>query len=215
MDIVIPLLNSSRDNYIELRHALRSFEKWLNPSRVILVGGKPSWYRGDHIGYDDYHPIFKERNIYDKLKRAAEVSKEFYYCNDDHFLLAPYQGLHHKGYMYDNMETKPLGGSYWHTLNNTMAVLIGKSTLDYDTHCPILMNRDVLNSINVNWKVQYGYGVKTLYAYHQKDKGVQHTDYKYVHIPTDPKVPYFSTADICDNKNYLATLFPYKSNFEK
>ena len=217
MDVIIPLLNSSRDNYLELRYAIRSFQRWLNPDRVIIVGGKPSWFKGVHLQHEDYIAVFKERNIFDKLKLGAQhTTGDFYFCNDDHFLMAPYQGLHHKGYMYETKATKPLSGSYWQTLNNTQAALVGKSTLDYDTHYPILMNKDVLNSIDADWKVQYGYGVKTLYAYHQKERGEKHPDHKYNHIPSEIHSPYFSTSDICDNKAVmLPRLFPIKSNFEK
>ena len=216
MVVLIPLLNESRNNYFELRYALRSFEKWLNPSSVLLVGGCPHWYKGDHIPHKDYYAPDKEKNIFDKLKAGAEViNGEFMFCNDDHFLLDRYQGLHHKGPMDYTVTTYRIDGSYRKTLNNTMD-RFGDMIYDYGTHYPMKMNTNGVNRIKLDWTIQYGYEVKTSYCYTNHEFGIFFPDAKYNHIPKLIERPYFSTSDICDNMHKeLPKLFYNKSKWEK
>jgi hypothetical protein len=215
MVVIIPLLNGSRNNYFDLKHALRSFDKWLNPDRIILVGGKPDWFKGEHIPHPDYFPVHKEKNIFDKLKAGADVvNGEFMFCNDDHFLLAPYQGLLHKGRMDYNVTTYSDHGSYRKTLENTMTYF-NRDIEDYGIHYPMLMTTEGVNKIQADWRVQYGYEVKTMYCYTNHEYGKFHPDLKLNHIPKEINRLFFSTSDICDNSHkVLPLLFPDKSKFE-
>lgn len=219
MDCVIPLLNSSHNNYYELRYALRSFERWLNPDRVFLVGGKPNWYCGDHIQYKDFHPVSKESNIYQKLLAylSQEDRGDFYFCNDDHFLMATYMGLLYKGYLKGTHDGKPYNGSYSRTLRNTMQ-MVGEDALDFDIHYPILL------PAGFDWKISddfmtmpFGVAVKTSFVYANgwQNDGILSDDHKLLHIPDDIiRYPYFSTHDRCDNLSRLEDIFPDKSKWE-
>jgi hypothetical protein len=211
MDVLIPLINGK--GFYELRYALRSFEKWLNPERVLIVGGKPDWYTGEHLPHKDYEVMFKEKNIFDKTVAGAELlDGDFYFCNDDHFLLAPYQGLHHKGRMIDNLRIRNKNGSYGRMMQNTIDVF--GDVMNYDTHCPMVMNRGGLKAINLKWTVHHGYCFKTSYCASNNITGVFHEDHKFNTIPKTLNVPYFSTTESCNNLSVLPRLFPTKSKYE-
>lgn len=212
MDVVIPL-TKCRDNF-ELRYALRSFDKWYSPDRVVLVGGCPEWFNGEHIEHDDYHALFKEKNIHDKVKKgAALLGGDFMMCNDDHFALAPYPGLHHKGKLKNTLKGRNLNGTYGRLLINTIEWF--GDVDNYDTHCPMVMNLAGILNIKVDWSIHNGFGFKTSYVYSNGLSGTYFEDAKYHTIPKTINRPYFSISESCSNLNYLSKLFPTKCKWEK
>lgn len=212
MDVLIPLINGR--GFYELRYALRSFEAHFKPDRILIVGGKPDWYKGEHLPFKDYGPIFKEKNIFDKTVAGAELlSGDFYFCNDDHFVMAPYWGLHHKGKMADNLRSRNRNGSYGRMMQNTIDIF-GDHINNYDTHCPMVMNKAGLDKIKLDWSIHFGYGFKTSYVYSNGLDGDFYDDGKFNTIPREIKRPYFSTTESCTNLNYLQRLFPNKSKYE-
>lgn len=212
MVAVIPLLNRSRNNYIELRYALRSFEKHLGVNSCILVGGLPEWYNGDRIPYPDANSMLtKERNIFDKLKAGAELVKEFLFANDDHYVFTPYWGLHHKGLLSECAKVKH--GSYGRTLRNTIDAF--GDVENYDTHCPMIMTAEQVNNVRVNWGVPCGVGVKSSVVHSNGLKGSYYPDMKVRAIPDKIDRHYISTTEDVVNINELRKYFPHKSIFEK
>lgn len=209
MTLIYPLLNSSLNNYYELKYSIRSICSVYTVTRVILVGGKPDWYTGEHIPFKDYGPIRKEENIFHKV-RATGVDGMF--CNDDHYLLAQLE-LHHKGSMHANYLVKKKNSSYARTLKNTLSVL-GEDVNDYDTHCPMFVTAEGLSKLQDNWP-QWGFGFKTMYCYTNNLTGCYYPDAKYQVIPDVIDRPYFSIQDGCANINKLEVLFTKKSIFEK
>src|SRR5690606_4266018 len=112
-----------------------------------------------------------ERNIYSKVKYACnieEVSENFLFMNDDHFLLSDFSAhefpYHYKGFLSDTMLKNQ--GNYRKTMNHTRKHLLsaGKEQLDFDTHCPIIYNKEkfIKTFENINWNVPYGYGIKSM-----------------------------------------------------
>ncbi len=213
MDVVIPLINQR--NFFELKYAIRSFERWFNPERVVLVGGKPDWFTGEHIPFPDYNPLFKEKNIHDKTKAGAKLlGSPFLFCNDDHFVLAPYWGLHHKGKMNDCLKQRNRNGTYGRMMVNTMDIF-GEDIFNYDTHCPMMMDLAGIENIKLDWSIHNGYCFKTSYAYSNGLTGEFYEDGKYNTIPGEIKRLYFSTTESCNNLHVLERIFPTKSKFEK
>lgn len=206
-DIIIPLGRGSKHDNIELRYALRSVHKYLaGYGRLILVGECPEWCRPDiHIEYEDSPGIrCKERNIYEKILVGCERSSaKFLYMNDDHFLLQPILidkfPLHYKGHLKQSLQRTHSG--YKYSLNNTVAVLVknGHMQLCYDTHAPCLMDRDKFTEImpGYNWKLPYGYVVKSLYFNTLKIVGEQYPDSKLYddNIVSVKGRQYFSISD--------------------
>jgi hypothetical protein len=147
--------------------------------RVIIVGDVPNIIRnvthipsGDESGYQR-----AAKNIYRKLKLAAEISDLFLVVHDDHFLLRdtvageyPYC---HRGPI--SPEGKPTG--YRMLLENTLDQFPGAN--DFDVHCPILMTAEGLGKLDaLDWEKPYGYGIKSAYCYLNNIEGETFSDLK-------------------------------------
>lgn len=172
-DIVIPLIKN-KDN-LELRYCLRSIEKHLSGvGKIFIIGYKPDWLRNCEVIHwiDNPDSKMKEWNICSKLMgvtQSAEISDDFLFMNDDHFLLQDFDAgnfpIYHKGEIYETM--KKNSGTYRAPCNHARKVLIanGLPTLDFDVHCPHLINKAKFMTTvpNVDWSVDYGYLIKSLY----------------------------------------------------
>jgi len=231
-DIVIPYLHSPRNNGLELRFCLRSIEKYLKDYNDIwIIGDKPSWLKNcKHISVKDSpYPRLKENNIYRKIIAACEnpeVSENFLFMNDDHFLLkphiAPTFNYYHRGELYASMVKNK--GSYRATLNHSKKVLEerGLPPLDYDCHAPIIYNKKnfIKAFEGLVWK-DWGYAIKSIYCGINKIEGMYMTDCKISsNIPRDIKLKaqnreWFSTGNINPNMEiFLSGLYPKKSIYE-
>lgn len=227
MNLLLPLLNHSPNNYYELRFALRSLCIHNPIERCLVVGGKPNWYTGEHLPYKDYKPQLKEQNIRDKVNAGAQYLRltttdnnfirdineptEFLFANDDHFVLAPYPGAHNKGLLSDCLKNRHPNGSVSHMLRNTLQYF--GDVVNTDTHCPLIMTAEGVERTMFDWP-DWGLGFKTAYCAVNKIDSVYHPDTKLNDLTVIPDVPYFSTADGCKNLERLFDLFPNKSIFE-
>lgn len=219
MDIAIPLSEHSDNNFLDLRYALRGFEKFLNPSKVFIIGHLPAWCKNVvHIpATDNPDTAMRERNIFEKLLLCP--SNEFVYCGDDYYLLEPWKEEYHWDMLLANkLYTMGRFSTYQKTISNTLRILPqGKN---YDTHCPIQMKRDVLHSLKrMRWEVPFGYCLQSLYARAAGVVGAQYPDMK-MRAPfklEDVGVrKWFSTADgVVDKiKPLMNKLYTKKSKYE-
>lgn len=229
-DIVIPLGARSYDNYRELRYCLRSLQKHLKGiSQVFIIGHKPDWITDViHIPCeDDPRSRFKERNICNKMLAACRderVSNDFLMVHDDHYLLQDFEAGSFP-YVHHGMLT-PGPGQYGETKRNTMALLSDVPN-DYDSHCPILFNKErFVNAMSkADWSKWYGYLVKTLYCVYNGIRAEYYPDLKIRYMPTVEAIReaikgrrWFSTGDRVFNnsamKEVMEKLYPQKSKYE-
>jgi hypothetical protein len=172
VDIVIPFVHSHNGDR-ELKWSVRGFRKFLKGLRSIyIIGERPrSKEVSDYIylpfSQASYAYEWKERSIYDKLKQAcyiSEVSDPFLYANDDHFLLRPVEASQFPYYHSGVKITSTVAGSYAETIRNTRR-LLGENYTNFDVHTPILIHKEPFISTfsHVNWKVRYGYCIKSVY----------------------------------------------------
>lgn len=180
IDIVIPLAKSKID-FLDLRYCLRGIEKYVPHRNIYIIGEKPSWIKNVlHIKHED-HPNekFKERNIYNKILKAFSVegiSDDVWFHNDDHLIIdelpTPYPN-YYKGALSEAIMKNT--GSYKATMLRTCNFLLdnGKNTLNFDTHTPIVYNRDKFYKAfeNVKFDEAFGYGIKSIYANMNDIKG--------------------------------------------
>lgn len=229
VDICIPLNNRSTQKNLELRYCLRSIEKHLKGvGNVFIIGYKPDWVTGCiHIPLEeDPRNRFRDRNIMSKMAAASKdrrVSKDFLMVHDDHFLLGYYCAdmfpYYHCGPMV------PGQGQYASTKQNTIS-LLGECN-NYDTHCPILFNKEkFMRSVALaDWSKWYGYCMKTLYCVLNGIDGEFMDDIK-IRMPLKADEiklaiagrKWFSIGDRCwvpnGMKEVLQTLYPNKSKYE-
>lgn len=175
MDIVIPLGGGSRWDNNELRYCLRSVQKYVKDvGEIIIIGVKPKWIKNVvHIPCDDdLDPEAKEKNILKKVLLACDLlDGDFMFMNDDHFLLSPVT-LPYPSYFDFQLPQKLIGrtlkGRYYKAQVNTIKALTAKSLplKNFDIHVPMIYNRDLFRKAmaQYDWKVPFGYVIKSLYA---------------------------------------------------
>lgn len=212
MDVVIPL--KKQGEYNELKYALRGLQVYYPDTNVHLIGAKPDWFTGHHIeAEDDPDPVFKERNIYNKILLAFQHLDRFLFLNDDHHILAPVDYLHHRGTLAAHISTRNPNGSYTHTLRNTLAI---GAVNDYDVHCPIWYEKQAFDKLAaLDWNKPWGYGIKSAYCHLNGLHGTEYTDMKFYHEigDIDGRL-WFSTSNGC-NLRKLVLMYPEKSIWEK
>lgn len=175
IDVVIPL-GKSKTDYLDLRYTLRGIEKYLkNYRNIYLIGEKPKWVNNIiHIEHNDNpKKEYKEFNIYSKILRVCAESgctNDFLFMNDDHVLLEEINATgypyYHRGDLTVAMKTNT--SNYRATLNHTRKYLrnLGLEELHFDLHCPIVYNKEefIESFKDVDWSVNWGYGIKSIYA---------------------------------------------------
>ncbi len=233
IDVVIPLNHRSFWNDNELKYALRSIQKHLKNYRdVFIIGNKP---RGGlvnlgHIPFPDQF-LYPARNIFAKIMKACkndEISENFLFMNDDHFLLSNFEAdkfpFFYKGFLKEDLSNPT---DYKHTIENTIRVLNGAHPLkNFDTHTPILYNKKrFIESLDIyDWNLPHAYAIKSLYCNVQNIPGVYEPDGKIRRAKeasmlrsylANKKV--FSIDDTAINiplENYFKSLYPEKSKYE-
>lgn len=241
MDIVIPLGSGSKHNNLELRYALRSIEQYVSfsafegPGNIFIVGDRPEFiHHVIHIqAYDTPESKWKEQNIFLKVMAAIDdprLSDDFILFNDDHFLLEEFdiEKVFFKGRLDFSLRQRTLHESYANTIRNTLQMY--PNSLDYDVHCPMVMNKDLFRAwvAHAEWHVPFGFSIQSLYGNGLAQKmGAQvfhHEDCK-IRTPMTPAEirgtivdwKFFSIGDeaLNDNmKQVLQELYPNKSDYE-
>ena len=154
MDIVYICRNGENE---ELRYSIRSVVANLPHSNIWLVGGKPDWYTGNFIPYQN-----KAASKFENIRLAhypiidcAEISDNFILMNDDFFILQPMESLEvvHGGLLEDKVaEYASLSpaSAYTRLLRNTHTELLRKGIrqpIDYDIHVPMPMDKKGLATV--------------------------------------------------------------------
>lgn len=147
IDIVIPLRNDSKWENNEIRYCLRSVEKHLDNIRdVYIIGHKPKFLTNvKHIPMRDTSQ-WVTVNIRKKLLAACDhpdISPNFLYMNDDHYLLESFD----KDHFYYCGTLQEAEGSTNHSIyrqiiRNTI-YRMSSTSLNYDIHTPVLINKKV------------------------------------------------------------------------
>ncbi|HRI24369.1 MAG TPA: hypothetical protein PLZ45_06810 [Ferruginibacter sp.] len=209
MNLVIPLRNDNR--YEQLRFALRSITKQHKIDRCIIVGGRPGWYKGDHLPHKDYSHILKEHNIRDKvIAGASTITGEFMFANDDHILLSPLTKTYHKGFLQPELANRFGNGSYTRCLRNTYERY--GNVANVDTHCPMMLDAELVKRTDFDWP-DFGIGFKTCYAQENNIGSDYYPDCKVSVLKEVRNRLWFSMTDQFNVKE-LFGIFPEKSIFE-
>lgn len=234
MKLVIPWLGSDST---ELRYCLRSMDMHMKGvTGLIIIGyAPPGWLKDyTHIRYrDDINQKWSHRNVWEKLQTVQE--EEFLWSADDVYLLKDFRAkrlpYYFTGPLTDQLTGRNPKNPYYATLSNTLD-FIGLEAIAYNTHCPIVIDKDRLNATmikmetiegnlqvtgEVDWNKPYGYCIKTLYA--QGMKGMQIADCKLMAKEQDlTGRPWFSTSPTFmrrGGERLLKGLYPRPSRWEK
>jgi hypothetical protein len=234
--IAIPLGTGSRWNDTELRYCLRSAEKHLTGyGDVFIIGERPEWLRNViHIPCPDYgdKTYDKERNIYGKIMAACaddRVTDDFFFMNDDHFLLQDYEAgkfpYYCQGWLGEFMTVT----DYNNTVRNTNELLwpLGHDCLYFDIHCSIVYSKEKFTWCvsDADWSKPFGYCIKTVYGNTVAGlQAIEYPDLKINEVYSSDKIrkliagrPWFSIGDQAREGGLLKVLqelYPRKSKYE-
>lgn len=236
MDIIYPIDQGSIWNDTELRYSLRSVQKHLTGfSNIWIIGKLPDFVQGvNHIPFDDVQQN-KEANIWAKIMRACEessISQDFLFFNDDHFLLSDFDAktfpFYYKGTL-ENLLARNRRGIYYRAVSRTYHILRSqnKTTFHFDTHCPIVYNKDLFKQVTQHhdWNTKIGLIIKSLYCNTLAIEGIREPDCKINKLCLASEInqiiesrKFFSIGNRAINdqlKIVLDTLYPTPSRWEK
>lgn len=241
IDVVYILGDGSTWDNNEIRYSLRSLcDNLENYGNVFIVGNKPDFIDfGEgcyHIHHVDNMGYTKERRIMEKVKFACsipEISDSFLFMNDDIFFSnridAPTMPTYYKGTLIASAKRRS-NDRYRRALLNChdSLLLMGYDALNYDTHAPIIYNKEAFIEImsQFDWKAaRDGFVVKSAYANVMQVGGLYQPDCK-----IDSPMLYSRIKDKVDNRDFfnigdlglndhmiafLADKYPDKSAWEK
>lgn len=227
--LVYPLKHAKRFDDFELRMSLRSVEaNLLGKGEVWIIGHKPEWLTNvKHVPCNDPHSI-PDRNICSKVIKACqqdEISDEFLFMNDDHYLLDFFEAFNFPFYSHrlsiaEYAKKRGLD-DYGKRVMNTGKYLEsnGLPTRMFDVHTPIRYKKTEFKEImsDLPWDdYKQGFVVKSLYANTLKLDGVPYDDQK-ISSPPRNKIKIMSSTPSMKRavQRFLLDLFPEPSKFEK
>lgn len=226
IDLVFPLGTGSTHANIEIKYSLRSVEKHLsNVGKVFIIGVDIPFLK------DIHHLSFKEtannhnENIRQKVLAACyhpEISEDFLFMNDDHFLLQDFDLPNFPNYYKGTLEDYKFKNNGWYLADLLWTQgKIGNNALNFDTHTPIIYNKTRFKERLGNVE-PVGILIKSMYAHGLE--GTKEPDAKLYRRHTMREIEYktqsapcFSICDRAINEDlmkFLNYLYPKKSRWE-
>jgi hypothetical protein len=133
---VYPYKHNGRHDH-ELRFSLRALAKnakWCDG--VLLIGDKPDWYTGHHIGHQGEKQKFSDVQVKLGIACAAMDAEHWVVMNDDMYLM---QEQHDCAVFHGpplNEKWQDYGGRYRDATVETMRI-VGGEFPTYGLHCPL------------------------------------------------------------------------------
>jgi hypothetical protein len=215
IDIVYPLGSGSIWQNNELRFSLRALEKNLKGYRnIYVVGVKPPWIKNViHIPFPDQLVNNADGNITRKVLRVcqeADLSDDFLFINDDHFILKPIEASQIPPYHKGDLNNFPKGyfeqsfwrGRLWRTKNVLQEK--GYPTLHFDAHVPIIFNKHRYPEVmsRFDFEKNIGFTMKSLYGNVVYGTGAPRLQGEKVTV--FKIMPYEGVKRICKNRQFAA-----------
>ena len=179
VDLVYVLGTGSKWNDNEIRFSLRSVQKNLTGVRHIYVVGEcPAFLQNViHVPAKDILDpgVNADGNMTYKLLQVCnipELSDNFLFMNDDFIIMKPMVASEipwmHKGDMKDRPEKFWKEQFYRHRLFRTFQTLCNRdaTTLQYDYHAPMLMNKNDFRTVmaEFDWHEGIGLTFRSIYG---------------------------------------------------
>jgi hypothetical protein len=244
MDVVY-IIRKWMLNNIELLFSLRSLSN-IKHDRVFLFGYKPKWVRNViHIPMEDKWTKYDNvKNKHIAIMNNEEISDDFVYMNDDFYFIIPQEVKYYK--IWKNTEhlkyikrrdkhTKEVWKKVPQYYNNLLKLkkIFGECN-DFETHTPIIFNKDKLKALYEKYPDYPTTALRTMYCNEYKIKGYKlpkTPNYKWykeklcdckIYLPKDLIVKKWQPLLSSENKiamkmsyyNFMTWLFPEKSYYE-
>lgn len=242
-DLVIPLGTGTiwQDN--EIKYCIRSFSKYFQQlGKIYIVGAKPDFFKWHHprlVHVQCTNPFTanKDGNIIYRVLKACEfnISFDFIRASDDQVVLqyVTIDDFRPK-YIGDlsKVTINPKSNNWKKRLIRTRELLKsnGKTTYHYDSHYPMIYNKDSFVEIMKKYPPvnMCGYTINTLYFNsildeHEKIENIKLTLEKPIldmknmlELSSDKKFLGYKNKGLRDGvlKQFLQNKFPEKCEFE-
>jgi hypothetical protein len=206
MDVVYICRDGDND---ELIYSLRSVVKNLAHTNIWVVGGRPTWYRGNYIEVVQKGTKYENgRANLRAIVDCGDISDEFVLMNDDFYVMSPVELVpyYHGGDLMDKIrlfEGFAARSKYLAMLWDTLHILArngSPTTLDYALHVPMRMRRSELGPL-----LNYEASIRTLYGNLKRVGGEQITDVK---VHTGPR-------NGPSQHDYMSSDFPFLSTHDR
>jgi hypothetical protein len=209
----------------ELKYSIRSLVKHFPNPDIVVVGGKPDWYIGEHISVQQNKT--KHQNVINSLYSicsSEKINETFVLMNDDFFITRDISEIpvFHGGLLKDKVlfyQENADTSNYTKILIDTQFILQKQkieNPLDYAIHVPMTMEKKKLLKIlkpMTSFRILYG----NLYSV----GGTKIPDVKFYnggplwaksYMPESNEIPFLSTNDQSFQKAYSLFL---KHNLNK
>ena len=237
IDILYVLGDGSKWGNQELRFSLRSLCRFASGiGRVFVVGKDPGFLRDCTVLEVPDPTKTKEYNITYQVLWACQnldISENFLRVDDDTFLVAPIGAENYPNYCTGTLEEKirrAIAQRYRTALTLTRDKLIslGKPTMSFEPHAPIILNRTRFRGLLEYWdesrRLKCGYTLRSFYCNYYGVPGTPMADCK-LRFPQGPEAvmarikdrhvfSVFDTAIPLGVGKILAEMFPEKCRFE-
>lgn len=214
MKIAYPL--TSQKDYTELKYSLRSVERYLSRSEVLIIGETlPDWITNvTWIRLPDVSGR-KQISVRRKIYAALEYANEVLFMNDDIYFL---KTINPPYYFNGDLKKYTFSGSA--QLQKELKAL-GKPTKNFDLHYPIVFRED-FKEVMENFSGDCL--IRSAYCNYLEIEGEPIGDCKILQKPKEGTIENMVNTRPClSTGTYsfthclptLKNLFPHKSRFEK
>lgn len=216
----------------ELRYSIRSMVENFPHDEIWVVGGKPSWYVGNHIPVAQGR--IKYENAQNNLKAIVEseaISEQFVIVNDDFYAIKPIKKIYNfaSGTLHKKLESYSARhpSSYYTNLimltYKKIKQMHGEDfiPIDYDIHVPMVYEKSKLKPLikyTLLWRSLYGNTYNVPYRIMKDVKIYRYNREEALKEIIERNVRYISSDDESFEyvkDNLLAEMFPYPSKYEQ
>ena len=161
---------------IELKYSIRSLYANTEVNSVWVVGGKPDWYKGNHIAVrQDKAKYVNAQNNLKEIINSNKIPNKFVLMNDDFYIIKPIQSIttYHGGSLSDKaaLFKKHRSGLYANKLMDTVNILKENGVphpLDYAIHTPMTIHKE-----NFEFAVNLGGSIRSIYGNMNRIGGIK------------------------------------------
>ena len=237
IDVLYVLGSGSKWNNQELRYSLRSLCRFApGIGRVFVVGCDPGFLQNCSIHVVPDPTKTKEYNLVYQILwvcQNSEIGENFLRVDDDTFLVAPIDAETYPYYSTGSLDSKiehARAPRYRTALTLTRDKLLslGKPTVSFEPHAPIVLNRVRFKGLLEYWdesrRLKCGYTLRSFYCNYYGIRGTSMADCKmrFPHGPAEVKArlqgrhvfSIFDSAVALGVGEVLAEMFPEKCRFE-
>lgn len=204
----------------EIRYSIRSVLKFHPDANIMIIGERPSWFRGLRHSFVPDADDCPYVNQWKKLEHACRLFDEFIYMDDDFYLLRPFRPFHYRLGKLAEFLQKPRGHTHWRAVCRATLEVMPDDADRHLLHVPLPIISKVFLLIAQMYPQRFeapSLVPRQIYCHHETAFEVRTLprDVKTVHFGPVRNMPFFSTKDNMRRiKHVFEDLYPAPSVYE-